>query len=43
MTTDLPFAVFCFASSALSLLYGVTGFRIEKVEPVPPDQSPGRE
>jgi NhaC family Na+:H+ antiporter len=39
----LPFAVFCFMSPALSLLYGATGFKIEKVEPVAPDQSPGRE
>jgi len=30
-------------SPALSLLYGVTGFKIEKVEPVALDQSPGRE
>jgi Na+:H+ antiporter, NhaC family len=26
----LPFAVFCYASPALSVLYGVTGFKIEK-------------
>jgi Na+:H+ antiporter, NhaC family len=38
-----PFAVFCFVSPALSLLYGITGFKIEKVEPVAPNQSPGRE
>jgi NhaC family Na+:H+ antiporter len=29
----LPYAVFCYASPALSVLYGVTGFRIEKVGP----------
>jgi Na+/H+ antiporter NhaC len=39
----LPYAVFCFMSPGLSLLYGFTGFKIEKVEPVAPDQSPGRE
>jgi NhaC family Na+:H+ antiporter len=27
----LPYAVFCYASPALSVLYGFTGFRIEKV------------
>ena len=39
----LPFAVFCYASPALSVLYGVTGFKIEKVEPVALGQSPGQE
>ena len=29
----LPYAVFCYASPGLSVLYGVTGFRIEKIEP----------
>jgi len=29
----LPYAVFCYASPALSVLYGVTGFRIEKTDP----------
>jgi NhaC family Na+:H+ antiporter len=29
----LPYAVFCYASPALSVLYGVTGFRIEKSAP----------
>ncbi|MFC7494405.1 MULTISPECIES: Na+/H+ antiporter NhaC [unclassified Nocardioides] len=29
----LPYAVFCYASPALSVLYGFTGFRIEKTEP----------
>ena len=29
----LPYAVFCYASPALSVLYGVTGFKIERVEP----------
>lgn len=28
----LPYAVFCYASPALSILYGFTGFRIEKVQ-----------
>lgn len=30
----LPYAVFCYASPALSVLYGFTGFRIEKTEPI---------
>jgi Na+:H+ antiporter, NhaC family len=29
----LPYAVFCYASPALSVLYGFTGFRIERTEP----------
>ena len=29
-----PFAIFCWASPLLSVLYGVTGFKIEKVEPM---------
>ncbi len=29
----LPYAVFCFASPALSVLYGFTGFKIEKIDP----------
>jgi NhaC family Na+:H+ antiporter len=29
----LPYAIFCYASPALSVLYGFTGFRIEKVGP----------
>ncbi len=29
----LPYAVFCYASPALSVLYGFTGFRIEKTTP----------
>jgi NhaC family Na+:H+ antiporter len=29
----VPYAVFCYASPLLSVLYGFTGFRIEKVEP----------
>ncbi|SDE26984.1 Na+:H+ antiporter, NhaC family [Blastococcus fimeti] len=37
-----PWAVFCYASPALSVLYGVTGFAIEKVEPTALDQ-PTRE
>ncbi|MGN0064622.1 MAG: Na+/H+ antiporter NhaC family protein [Nocardioides sp.] len=35
----LPYAVFCYASPALSVLYGVTGFRIERVEPIDPDHT----
>jgi NhaC family Na+:H+ antiporter len=30
----LPYAIFCYASPALSVLYGVTGFKIEKTDPV---------
>jgi Na+:H+ antiporter, NhaC family len=30
----VPFAVFCYASPALSVLYGVTGFKIEKTDSV---------
>jgi NhaC family Na+:H+ antiporter len=37
-----PWAVFCYASPALSVLYGVTGFRIEKVEPAALGPSPER-
>jgi NhaC family Na+:H+ antiporter len=29
----LPYAIFNYASPALSILYGITGFKIEKVEP----------
>ena len=29
----LPYAIFCYASPALSVLYGFTGFRIEKTTP----------
>ena len=29
----LPCAVFCYASPALSVRYGITGFKIERVEP----------
>lgn len=29
----LPFAVFCLASPVLSVLYGITGFKIERLEP----------
>jgi NhaC family Na+:H+ antiporter len=29
----LPYAVFCYASPVLSVLYGITGFKIEKIEP----------
>ncbi|WP_243755153.1 Na+/H+ antiporter NhaC [Paractinoplanes brasiliensis] len=36
----LPFAIFCYASPALSVLYGFTGFKIEKVEPAPLGPSP---
>ncbi len=30
----LPYAVFCYASPILSVLYGVTGFKIERIDPV---------
>lgn len=30
----VPYAIFCYASPALSLFYGITGFRIEKTTPV---------
>jgi len=36
-----PYAVFCYASPALSVLYGFTGFRVEKVEPSAPLQQEG--
>ena len=29
----LPYAVFCYASRTLSVLYGITDFKIERVEP----------
>lgn len=29
----VPYAIFCYASPALSVLYGFTGFRIERIEP----------
>jgi Na+:H+ antiporter, NhaC family len=33
----LPFAIFCFASPLLSVVYGITGYRVEHVPlPVPP-------
>ena len=28
-----PFAIFCYASPALSVLYGITGFKIERIRP----------
>lgn len=31
----LPYAIFCYASPALSVLYGFTGFRIEHTDPAP--------
>jgi NhaC family Na+:H+ antiporter len=34
----LPFAIFCYASPALSVLYGITGFKIEKIVPAEPDR-----
>ncbi|MGY1821270.1 Na+/H+ antiporter NhaC [Geodermatophilus sp. SYSU D00079] len=37
-----PWAVFCYASPAISVLYGITGFTIEKVEPVALDPFPER-
>jgi NhaC family Na+:H+ antiporter len=38
----VPYAFFCIASPLLSVIYGFTGFKIEKVESVAPGQSPGR-
>ncbi|GGN72887.1 tyrosine transporter [Actinoplanes lobatus] len=38
----LPYAIFCYASPALSVLYGITGFKIERVEPAVVDPSPER-
>jgi Na+:H+ antiporter, NhaC family len=35
----LPFAVFCYASPLLSVLYGITGFKIEKAGPPAPGQA----
>jgi len=39
---DAPYAVFCWASPLLSVLFGFTGFRIIRTEPVeeagPPDE-----
>lgn len=29
----LPFAIFCIASPVLSVIYGMTGFKIERIEP----------
>jgi Na+:H+ antiporter, NhaC family len=34
----LPFAIFCYASPALSVLYGITGFKIEKIVPAEPNR-----
>ena len=31
----LPYAIFCYASPTLSVLYGATGYRIERLEPTP--------
>lgn len=31
----LPYAIFCYASPILSMLYGVTGFKIERIDPDP--------
>jgi Na+/H+ antiporter NhaC len=30
----LPFAIFCIASPLLSVIYGITGFKIRRIEPV---------
>jgi NhaC family Na+:H+ antiporter len=35
-----PFAIFCIASPVLSVLYGITGFKIERTAPAPPAQRP---
>jgi NhaC family Na+:H+ antiporter len=37
----LPYAIFNYASPALSVLYGVTGFRIERTGPVVDESVPG--
>lgn len=34
----MPFAIFCIASPLLSVLYGVTGFKIEKIQPPKPTE-----
>jgi Na+:H+ antiporter, NhaC family len=31
----VPYAIFCYASPTLSVIYGATGFRIEQLEPAP--------
>jgi NhaC family Na+:H+ antiporter len=36
----LPYAVFCYVSPMLSVLYGFTGFRIERIEPHQFQESP---
>lgn len=36
----LPYAVFCWASPLLSVLYGITGFKIEKIEAPREEVSP---
>ncbi len=36
----LPYAIFCYASPALSVLYGITGFKIEKVDPIDLQETP---
>lgn len=35
----LPFAIFNIASPILSLIYGITGFKIERVEPIPSEKT----
>ncbi len=35
----LPYAFFNIASPLLSVLYGITGFKVEKIEPQQPEQS----
>ena len=35
----LPFAVFCYASPLLSVLYGITGFKIETITPAAAGQA----
>jgi NhaC family Na+:H+ antiporter len=37
----LPYAIFNYASPALSVLYGITGFRIERTGPVVEESVPG--
>ncbi|WP_264466154.1 hypothetical protein [Pengzhenrongella sicca] len=36
----LPYAVFCYASPGLSVLDGITGFKIEKIAPAEPAEAP---
>jgi Na+/H+ antiporter NhaC len=35
----LPYAVFCIASPLLSVIYGITGFKIRRIEPIMEDST----